>query len=52
MTGMYSGQALAILAAGAAAQVLSPQLVIALSGGLGALAVLALLPTARSRDVG
>jgi MFS family permease len=43
MTGMYSGQALAILAAGAAAQVLSPQLVIALSGVLGALGVLALI---------
>ncbi len=45
MTGMFGGQAVAILLAGAAAQVLPPTAVIAGAAGLGGLAVLALRPS-------
>jgi MFS family permease len=48
ISGLYGGQALAIVLAGAAAQFLSPSTVVAGAGLLGALGVLALGRTSRS----
>lgn len=49
MTGMYTGQAVAILAAGAAAQLLPPGTVVAGAAVLGGAAVLALGPSVGTR---
>jgi hypothetical protein len=47
MSGIFAGQGIAFVLAGAAAQVISPPFVVAIAGGLGAAAGIALTATWR-----